>query len=337
MVRIAPPVADQPQGPTIRGPAFPPDAHRRDPGAFGGSRQRGTQRRRRAVTVMPGQAQDPASGGRGAACLAASAFLHPFPALLAALIGAILPQDRAAAAGMGASCRAGEFREDSLAGIGVRGELILSSGRRAVLSDLRWSDEPMIEAQARSWLESFRGAPLLLRERGPEDRWGRRRIDALVGEAEPVDLAGGLIAAGLAYADAGEADSLCRSALRGLEEAPRAARRGVWAEGTIAATDVARLARRSGRFAVVEGRILAIGERPARTYLDFVRRGEQGLTVTVQKRTWRSLAEHGLSAATLRGRLVRIRGMVETGRGPVIDLVGAEDIEVVEGERALRR
>lgn len=269
--------------------------------------------------------------------MAASACLRPFPALLAALIGANLPQDRAAAAGAGEACRAGESREDSLAGIGLRGELILSSGRRAVLSDLRWPDEPVIEAQARSWLESFRGAPLLLRERGPEDRWGRHRVDGIAAMAEPVDLAGGLIDAGLAHAAAGEADSLCRPALRALEAAPRAAGRGVWAGGTIAAADAAMLVGRAGRFAVVEGRILSVGERPGRTYLDFVRRGEQGLTVTVQKRTWRILAEHGLSAATLRGRLVRIRGMVETGRGPVIDLAGAEDIEVVEGERALRR
>ncbi|CAO4177573.1 DNA-binding protein [Methylorubrum aminovorans] len=235
------------------------------------------------------------------------------------------------------TCRPLAARVDRLADVGPRGELILASGRRSVLSGLRWPDEPALDAGARAWLLTFRGAPLTLTERGAEDRWGRRRADGIAGEAEPVDLAGGLVAAGLAYADPGEADALCRPALRTLEAAPRAAGLGLWAAGPLAATDAAVLSARAGRFAVVEGRILHVGERATRTYLDFTRRGEQGLTVTVQKRTWRILSEHGLSAATLKGRLVRIRGMVEIGRGPLIDLAGVESIEVVEGEQALRR
>ncbi|KQQ13047.1 DNA-binding protein [Methylobacterium sp. Leaf123] len=255
--------------------------------------------------------------------------------LLAAACGA--PGDASGAPRVEEACRASAARADRLAEIGPRGELLLASGRRAVLSGLRWPDEPAFDAAARGWLHAYRGASLVLTERGAEDRWGRRRADAIAGEAEPVDLAGGLVAAGLAYADAGEADTLCRPALRTLESAPRAAGLGIWAGGPLAATDAAALSARAGRFTVVEGRILHVGERSARTYLDFARRGGQGLTVTVQKRSWRILSEQGLSAATLRGRLVRIRGMVEIGRGPFIDLAGVEGIEVVEGERALRR
>lgn len=258
--------------------------------------------------------------------------------LLATACGGSLGSHSVASAPRGEeACRPAAPREDRLADVGRRGELILASGRRAVLSGLRWPDEPALDADARTWLMSFRGVSLVLTERGPEDRWGRRRADGIADGAEPVDLAGGLVAAGLAYADPDEADALCRPALRALEEAPRAAGLGLWAGGPLAATDAAALSARAGRFAVIEGRVLHVGERSARTYLDFARRGEQGLTVTVQKRTWRTLSEHGLSAATLKGRLVRIRGMVEIGRGPLIDLAGIEGIEVVEGERALRR
>ncbi|WP_411903040.1 DNA-binding protein [Methylorubrum thiocyanatum] len=271
----------------------------------------------------------------------AGRFGAPGPALVwllaAACGGSAAPHTLAAAPRAEEACRPAAARADRLADVGPRGELILASGRRAVLSGLHWPDAPEIDAAARSWLLAFRGMPLVLTERGPEDRWGRRRADGIAGEAEPVDLAGGLVAAGLGYAGAGEADALCRPALRALEAAPRAAGHGLWAGGPLAATDEPALSARAGRFVVVEGRILHVGERSARTYLDFARRGEQGLTVTVQKRTWRSLSEHGLSAATLKGRLVRIRGTVEIGRGPLIDLAGVEGIEVVEGERALRR
>lgn len=274
-----------------------------------------------ALAVRP----DPTArrGGGALWLLAAACGALPFPAL-----------------GADESCRAAPTRTDRLAGLGARGELILASGRRAVLSDLRWPDEPEADAAARAWLLPFRDGALALTERGGEDRWGRRRVDALAEGAEgaePADLAGGLIAAGLAQADPGEADALCRPALRALEAAPRAAGLGIWKAGAIEAGDAAALTARAGRFAVVEGRILHVGERSARTYLDFAPRGAQGFTVTVQKRTWRGLAEHGLSAATLRGRLVRVRGMVEMRRGPVIDLETRDAIEVVEGERALRR
>lgn len=235
------------------------------------------------------------------------------------------------------SCRPGAARADRLAGLGSRGELILASGRRAVLSDLRWPDEPEAEAAARAWLLPFRDRPLALTERGGEDRWGRRRVDAVTEGTEPADLAGGLIAAGLVHADPGEADTLCRPSLRALEAAPRAAGLGLWGAAAVEASDAVALTARAGRFTVTEGRILHVGERSARTYLDFAPRGAQGLTVTVQKRTWRRLAEHGLSAATLKGRLVRVRGTVEIGRGPVIDLGSRDAIEIVEGERALRR
>ena len=73
-----------------------------------------------------------------------------------------------------------------------------------------------------------------------------------------------------------------------------------------------------------------VGERARRTYLDFARRGEDGLTVTVSKRTWRLLQERGLSAANLRGRLVRVRGIVEVWRGPTLDMASADMIEILD-------
>ncbi len=85
-----------------------------------------------------------------------------------------------------------------------------------------------------------------------------------------------------------------------------------------------------GRFVVVEGRIRHVGERASRTYLDFVRRGEDGLTVTVSKRTWRRVLEHGLTAAGLTGRRVRVRGIVEVRRGPVLDIALPELIEPID-------
>ncbi|GJE17493.1 hypothetical protein AIGOOFII_2208 [Methylobacterium marchantiae] len=231
-------------------------------------------------------------------------------------------------------CRIGSLRQDSLAALGERGEMLLTSGSRAVLDGIRWPAED--DAGARLWLLRYRDRTLTILPRGEPDRWGRAHVDAAVAD-EAVDLAGGLVGEGLAYADAGERDTLCRPALLNLETAPRSAGLGLWNSGLREGRDGAALRAATGRFVVAQGRVLNVGERSSRTYLDFARRGEDGLTVTVSKRTWRQLRERGLSAATLRGRLVRIRGVVEAWRGPTLDIASADMIELLDEERALRR
>lgn len=228
-----------------------------------------------------------------------------------------------------AECRAGAVRTDRIAEVGPRGEIRLASGARILLDSLRWPEEA---AAARAWLEARRGRALAVVPRGVPDRWGRQRADLVPDPAEDgeADLAGGLVAAGLAAVDAGEADALCRPALLRVEAGARARRLGLWQAPLPEARDGPALRALEGRFVVVEGRVRHVGERSARTYLDFVRRGEEGLTVTVSKRTWRRVLEHGLSAAGLTGRSVRVRGLVEIRRGPVLEVAVPELIEPLD-------
>ncbi|MGV7031247.1 hypothetical protein [Methylobacterium symbioticum] len=269
----------------------------------------------------------------------------------AILIAAALPGlVRAASA---SECTPGPERTDAVAAVAERGEILLASGARALLGSIRWPEEAGAERAARAWLTAQVGRPLAVLQRGPADRWGRVRIDASAGDVgradEALDLAGGLVAEGLVAVDAGELDTLCRPALLQVEAGARAAGRGLWAKGPLAASDGPALRAEAGRFVVAEGLLRHVGERSAWTYLDFVRRGEDGLTVTVSKRTWRRMREHGLSAAGLTGRLLRVRGVVEVRRGPTIEIAAPELIELVEsggaqatagdsdGGRALRR
>ncbi|WP_419539974.1 thermonuclease family protein [Methylobacterium oryzae] len=256
------------------------------------------------------------------------------------------PSTTRAAPRTGASdCAAGPARDEVVAGIGPRGEIRLVSGLRAVPDSLRWPDAPEAASAAQAWLEARRGARVTVVPRGLPDRWDRVRADLLSAE-DGADLAGGLIGAGLAYADANEADSLCRPGLRLVEAAARARGLGLWGAAVPAAQDGPALRARAGHFVVVEGRIRHVGERGARTYLDFAARGTDGLTVTVSKRTWRMMRARGLSAASLEGRRVRVRGLLEVRRGPTVEVAldGLETLEETDrpeagpdGERGLRR
>ena len=269
--------------------------------------------------------------------------------LAGAACAAILavPSHAPAAARSGAGeCEAGAARTETLSTVGPRGELVLASGARAVLGSLRWPEDPEVANAAAERLMGLRGRALAVVPRGEADRWGRLRIDAMAEDEGAVDLAGDLVGAGLGLVDAGEGDALCRPGLLAVEETARRAGLGLWRHPLIEAANGAALRAAAGRFAVVQGTIRHVGERPSRSYLDFVARGEDGLTVTVSKRTWRRMREHGLSADRLKGARVRVRGVVEIRRGPTLEVMVPETIEVLEaptafagvdGERAPRR
>lgn len=291
----------------------------------------------------------------GAAVVRGRPLAASMATLMAAALAAAAPCPARAASRAGPSaCATGPARDEVVAEIGPRGEIRMVSGLRAVLDSLRWPDTPEAASAARTWLENRRGARVTVVLRGQPDRWDRVRADLLVAEGDiaesadlaGADLAGGLIGAGLAYADANEADSLCRPGLRLVEAAARARGLGLWGVALPAAQDGPALRAKAGHFVVAEGRIRHVGERGARTYLDFAARGTDGLTVTVSKRTWRMMRARGLSAASLESRRVRVRGLLEVRRGPTLEVAldGLETLEETdrpeadpEGERGLRR
>lgn len=225
-------------------------------------------------------------------------------------------------------CRDAPTRTETLEGIGPRGELRFASGGRAVLDSLRWPEE---EGEARDRIAARAGQRILVMPRGLPDRWGRERV-GVESLDDGIDLAGDLVAAGLAPVDPGEADALCRPALLQVEDTARRQHLGLWREAGPDADDGPALRRLAGRYAVVEGIVRHVGERSTRTYLDFAPRGGDGLTVTVTKRTWRTMAAHGLTADSLHGTRVRVRGVIEIGRGPVIAAATPDAIEVLNGQ-----
>ncbi len=239
-----------------------------------------------------------------------------------------------AAAQPRASCPTETVRE-VIAGVTERGEIRLAE-RLVRLSDLRLP-EGAPGAQARDWLASHAGKTAQVAAAVP-DRWGRHPASVTVeDETGPLDLARNLVAAGLALVDAEAA--LCRPELLALEGRARAAGLGLWASDRykpVAAADLKRLEALVGRFALVEGRILSVGERRQRTYLNFGRDWKTDLTITIPKPTWAILRERGLTAAALRGRRVRARGVVEEWQGPALTLWAADLLELLDEDPSRR-
>ena len=81
------------------------------------------------------------------------------------------------------------------------------------------------------------------------------------------------------------------------------------------------------------GGILSVGERSRRTYLNFGADWKQDFSVTIPKRSWATMTKGAVSAASLRGRTVRVRGIVETWTGPVMEIVVGDMLEVLDANR----
>jgi endonuclease YncB( thermonuclease family) len=231
--------------------------------------------------------------------------------------------------------------EDRIASVTERGEVRLASGQTVKLSGLRLPEGETEAKAARSLLASFGDAPVAIgATASAPDRWGRLpAVVTVTTDAGPVDLNRALVAAGLALVDAGEADRLCQSALLAAEQRARDWGLGLWRlerYKPASADDLERLKALVGQFALIEGRVRSVGERQQRTYLNFGADWSTDLTVTIPKRTWQTMRDRGVTAAELRGRRVRARGMVEEWRGPAITIMVPEMLEILDGESPRR-
>ena len=270
-----------------------------------------------------------------------------------------------------AACRQPEATDAGVVvSIGDTGDLQLADGRLITQAGILLAPPNAELATQHAQLGTFLGTELRFHVLQPTpDRWGRLSADILMPEqmagvkalASPADgaapqnagtgvemgvdlgaepaytLAQWLVDNGLARA-APDASALslsrsCMTALLAREEKARAGRRGQWRDQVVlAAGEPDAIRAKAGDFAVVEGIIVSVRERERVTYLNFGSRWTRDFTVTIWKKNRAKMAAAGLRAAELEGRHVRVRGMVEAGRGPLIDVLTPEQIEVIGTE-----
>ncbi len=178
------------------------------------------------------------------------------------------------------------------------------------------------------------GRPVELRRLGPDsDRYGRivAHVTVTGGEA-PKPVQETLLAQGLARVAARVDHKACRASLLALEETARNGKLGLWADPYYVlrhAENPTDLLAETGRFAVVEGKVLSVRESGGTIYVNFGRRWTRDFAVTISKRQERQFAAAGIEPKKLEGRQIRVRGWIEERGGPRVEASRPEQIEVV--------
>lgn len=269
-------------------------------------------------------------------------------------IAAVLVALIAAAPARAASCPGRIAGTARIAAVTQHGDFRLDDGRTVRLAGAVLPQDGPAAETWRGRLATLAGEEVTLAAIGAgTDRWGRNVASILVGknfsaawdvfpQRASTDAEGAsdvmmleelLVRNGLARVWPQYGVKGCIPTLLAAETEARREVRGLWREAEHAvreASDLDGLAALAGRFAIVEGTVASVGERTARTYLNFGRSWSEDMTVTVSKPIWETMRAAGLSAASLKGRRVRVRGVVELRGGPLIEVTRAEDIERIE-------
>ena len=163
----------------------------------------------------------------------------------------------------------------------------------------------------------------------PRDRYGRLRAH-LVRSDDGTWIQGALLAAGLARVHSLVDDRAGVAEMLVIERRARAARLGIWSQPRyrVRAASEADAGLRS--FQLVEGRVKAAAVVRGRGYLNFGDDWREDFTVSIGPRDRRRFETAGIAIEDYEGRLVRVRGWVDSFNGPMIEATHPEQIEVLE-------
>ena len=162
----------------------------------------------------------------------------------------------------------------------------------------------------------------------PFDRYGD--LVAQVERADGLWLQGALLERGLAQVRTRPDEVARAAAMLGLEQAARAAGRGLWRQPGLAARPADQLADAIGSFQIVQGRVLRVAPTEDYVYLNFGQDWRSDFTLRLRRAELdASFARSPVDVLALAGRRVEVRGFVLNAGGPLIELSHPEQIQVL--------
>ena len=216
------------------------------------------------------------------------------------------------------------------------GVLVLTDGRALHLEGIRIPNAAQDRApqalsdQATDALTALaKDQDLVARALWPkEDRYDRVRSQVFAQDGTWLQLE--LLKRGLARVDIASDRSECAGELFAAEGAARGARLGIWAAPAYAIRTPDTVVADIGTFQIVEGRVLNAAVTDGRAYLNFGADWKTDFTVTISPDDMKTFRRMGVDPLVYQGKLVRVRGLVQSLNGPEIELADPRQAEVFQ-------
>lgn len=220
------------------------------------------------------------------------------------------------------SCTGPLIAQTHVAGVTLDGSLTLSDGQTVRLAGLRLERRAiaLLAALTGKRVELFGYAPLA-------DRYGRLRAQVF---ADGHWVQQDLLVQGQARVFIDSDRYECAEALYRIETTARAARVGLWADPANAVRTPTTVEDFIGSFQLVEGRVLAAARKQGRVFLNFGADWRQDFTVTIAPQDAKAFRRRKFDPLRLEGSRIRVRGFVQSYRGPEIEVAIPEQIEVLD-------
>jgi endonuclease YncB( thermonuclease family) len=247
-----------------------------------------------------------------------------------ALLGLVLTAENAPAHAAG--CTFAPQGEGRVAAIIDARTFRLQDGREVRLAGI----EPAVtdktdRAAALTALVAGRDVTLSGEDDAP-DRYGRQPAFVFPASSE-TSMQEGLLAQGAALVSGSVTEKACASVLMAAEAAAREAKQGIWADASAIKNSERSgdILAGTGRFTVVEGKVLSVRQAGATTYLNFGRNWTRDFAVTISRRMIGTFEAAGISLKSLENKRIRVRGWVEMRGGPRIEALRVGQIELLGG------
>lgn len=209
------------------------------------------------------------------------------------------------------------------------GALMLTGGRVATLEGVRLPKrgEVVGERAVRGLSAMATGKFTTLAVSAPkQDRHGRLRAHVWIG-GEWVQEA--MLREGWARVSLLPTHPQCAKEMYAAEAAAREARRGLWTLPEYAVRSPEDLAHDRGTFQIVEGKVVSAVVKGGRAYLNFSDDWKNDFTVTIAPDDMKAFRKNHVNPRDYAGKTIRVRGLIDWYRGPEIELMGPESIEVL--------
>lgn len=161
-----------------------------------------------------------------------------------------------------------------------------------------------------------------------EDRYDRVRSQVFSRDGQWLQL--DLLKKGLARVDLALDRGECNRELLAAEDEARRSGQGLWADPAYGVRTPDQLAGTAGTFQVVAGRVLGVATQDGAMYLNFGPDWRTDFTVILGADDVKRFKAIGVDPAGYEGKVVRVRGVIQTANGPAIGVGNPKQIEVLQ-------